>query len=81
MNATTARPLAQSLLSDIDYYFNSPRVSVTDATNPNWLCNWWSSHKDEMPQMAAAARYYLAIPVSELQKWLLRGYLMQRSIF
>jgi hypothetical protein len=71
------QPPTQPFLFDIDQYFNSPRVSVIDTTDPNWLCTWWRGHKDEMPQMAAAARDYLAIPVSEVA---VGGYVMQRGI-
>lgn len=60
------QPRNQSLLSDIDRYFDSPLVSVTDTKDPNWLCDWWRIHKDEYPQMAKAARDYLAIPASEV---------------
>lgn len=53
-------------LSDIDKYFDTPPISVADTTGENWLCNWWKMHKGEYPQMAAAARDYLAIPASEV---------------
>jgi hAT family C-terminal dimerisation region len=54
-------------VSDIDRYFDTPRVStVTDTSDPGWLCNWWRLHRDEFPQMAEAARDYLAIPASEV---------------
>ena len=56
----------QCPVSDIDRYFDSPLVSVANTNNENWLCNWWRAHKDEYPQMAAAARDYLAIPASEV---------------
>jgi hypothetical protein len=56
----------QPLLSDIDRYFDSPLVTVTDTKDQNWLFNWWRTHKDEYPRMAAAARDYLAIPASEV---------------
>ncbi|KAF3404147.1 hypothetical protein DPV78_003419 [Talaromyces pinophilus] len=48
--------LSIPVLSDIDPYFNSPRVSVTDT----------HIHKDELPQMAVAAKDYLAVPASEV---------------
>jgi hypothetical protein len=60
------QPPTQPFVSDINRYFDSPRVSIIDTTDPDWLCNWWRIHKDEMPQMAAAARDYLAIPASEV---------------
>lgn len=60
------QPKTPPHLSDIDQYFESPRVSVLDTTDPNWLCNWWRVHKDELPQMAAAARDFLPIPASEV---------------
>ena len=50
--------------SDIDKYFDSPIVGVTTTSKANWICDWWRSHKDEYPQMAAAARDFLAIPAS-----------------
>ena len=31
----------QPLLSDIDRYFNSPRVNMNDTKDSNWLLNWW----------------------------------------
>jgi hypothetical protein len=60
------QPRNQPLLSDIDRYFDSPRVNINDMKDPNWLCNWWQINKDEYPRMAAAARDYLAIPASEV---------------
>ena len=60
------QPQSLPAQSDIDQYFDTPRVSVTDTSDPQWLCNWWRIHKDEFPQMAAAARDYLAIPASEV---------------
>ncbi|KAK9482220.1 hypothetical protein V1527DRAFT_477026 [Lipomyces starkeyi] len=60
------QPQTLPLSSDIDRYFDSPRGSVIDTTDPNWLCNWWLIHKDELLQMAAAARDFLAIPASEV---------------
>jgi hypothetical protein len=56
----------QSLVSDINRYFETPPISAADTTGQNWLCNWWRMHKEEYPQMAAAARDYLAIPASEV---------------
>jgi hypothetical protein len=55
-----------SQVSDIDRHFDTARVSVTDTSDPVWLCNWWRLHRDEFPQMAEAARDYLAIPASEV---------------
>ena len=52
--------------SDIDRYFDTPRVTVTDTSDPTWLLNWWRLHRDEFPQMAAAARDYLGIPALEV---------------
>jgi hypothetical protein len=60
------QPRNQPLSSDIDRYFDSPRLEVTDTEGPNWLFNWWRVHRDEYPKMAAAARDYLAIPASEV---------------
>jgi hypothetical protein len=60
------QPLIQPLRSDIDNYFDSPRVGVNDTKDQNWLCKWWRAHKDEFPRMAAAARDYLAVPASEV---------------
>jgi len=59
-------PREQSQVSDIDKYFDSPLEygSVVDASDPMWLCKWWDRHSDDYPQMAAAARDYLAIPGS-----------------
>ena len=53
-------------MSDIDRYFDTPRISVTDTSDPQWLYKWWRLYRDEFPQMAAAARDYLAIPASEV---------------
>ena len=58
--------LDQSPVSDIDQYFSLPPVSVSDTKTPGWLCKWWRTYKDEYPQMAAAARDYLAIPATEV---------------
>ena len=58
--------LDQSPISDIDQYFLLPLVSVSDTKTPGWLCKWWRTYKDEYPQMAAAARDYLAIPATEV---------------
>lgn len=52
--------------SDINWYFDIPCISVTDTSDSQWLCNWWRLHRDKFPQMAAAARDYLAIPASEV---------------
>ena len=56
------------MTSDIDRYFNDPLAQIPEANakNPNWLFDWWNVYKDEYPQMAAAARDYLAIPASEV---------------
>ena len=53
--------------SDIDKYFDSPRLNVNSVSieDPSWLFNWWRAHKDEFPRMAAVARDFLAIPSSE----------------
>jgi hypothetical protein len=51
--------------SDIDDYFTSSRVPL-DTSHPEWLFRWWNTNRDSMPQMAAAARDYLAIPASEV---------------
>ena len=54
-------------VSDIDRYFDTPRVTITDTSDPKWLLNWSRLHKDEFPQMAAAARGdYLGVPASEV---------------
>jgi hypothetical protein len=31
------------IVSDIDRYFDTPRVSVTDTLDSQWLCSWWHS--------------------------------------
>ncbi|KAJ5743520.1 hypothetical protein N7533_010622 [Penicillium manginii] len=51
--------------SDIDDYFSSPRVPI-DTSHHEWLSRWWYTQRNSMPQMAAAARDYLAIPASEV---------------
>jgi hAT family C-terminal dimerisation region len=58
----------QPQVSDIDKYFDSPSeyTSITDNNDPMWLCKWWHRHRFDYPQMAAAARDYLAIPASEV---------------
>ena len=33
---------------------------------PDWLYNWWRTHRGEYPQMAEAGREFLAIPASEV---------------
>jgi hypothetical protein len=61
------QPRNQTRPSDIQHYLDSPLLSITDTSDPNWLCNWWNTHKNEYPRMASAARDYLAIPASEVQ--------------
>ena len=34
------QPSTQPFLSDIDRYFDTPRLNVIDTADPNWLCNW-----------------------------------------
>jgi hypothetical protein len=36
----------QPLSSDIDRYFDSPRLEVTDTKGPNQLFNWWRVHRE-----------------------------------
>lgn len=60
------QPSTQSVLSDIDQYFDTPCLNTINTTDPDWLCNWWRVHQADMPRMAAAARDYLAIPASEV---------------
>jgi hypothetical protein len=54
--------------SDIDIYFDSESVPIAQNENKvkDWLWCRWNTHKGEYPQMAAAARDYLAIPASEV---------------
>jgi hypothetical protein len=54
--------------SDIDIYFDSECVPIAQNGTKvkDWLWCWWNTHKGEYPQMAAAARDYLAIPASEV---------------
>ena len=54
------------LVSDIDRYFDSPRVSADGTGGADWLLDWWYRHRHEFPQMATAARDFLAIPASEV---------------
>jgi hypothetical protein len=61
------QPRNQARPSDIQQYLGSPLLGIIDTSDPNWLCNWWNSHKNEYPWMALAARDYLAIPASEVQ--------------
>ncbi|KAK9358803.1 glycosyl hydrolase family 49-domain-containing protein [Lipomyces starkeyi] len=49
------RPAESPKVSDIDRYFHTVRVVVSDTKQPNWLCDWWRRNKDEHPQMALAA--------------------------
>jgi hypothetical protein len=60
------QPQNQPLSSDIDRYFDSPQLEVTDTKCRNWLFNWWRVYRNEYPKMAIAARDYLAIPASEV---------------
>ena len=60
------QPQGSRLVSDIDQYFDSPRVTIIGTEDPDWLCNWWRTHRGEYPQMAEAARDFLAIPASEV---------------
>ena len=52
--------------SDIDRYFNTELVPMTEESDSNWLFSWWKAHAGEYPRMAAAARDYLAIPAAEV---------------
>ena len=53
--------------SDIDDYFTTSRIVFEKLSgDPTWLIKWWYTYYNDMPQMAAAARDYLAIPVSEV---------------
>jgi hypothetical protein len=52
--------------SDIDEYFTTPRIDIKPSGDREWLVKWWGDRRDSMPQMAAAARDYLAIPASEV---------------
>lgn len=54
---------ASPSVSDIDQYFDSPRVAITGTEGPDWLYNWWRTHRGEYHQMA---REFLAIPASEV---------------
>jgi hypothetical protein len=60
------QPQGSRFVSDIDQYFDSPRLTVIGTEDPDWLCNWWRTHRGEYPQMAEAAREFLAIPASEV---------------
>jgi hypothetical protein len=60
------QPQDKPQISDIDQYFDSPRLDASDMEDPNWLCDWWRAHRKDYPRMAAAARDYLAIPASEV---------------
>ncbi|KAK9310863.1 hypothetical protein V1524DRAFT_412297, partial [Lipomyces starkeyi] len=44
------RPADSPKVSDIDRYFDTVRVVVSDTKQPNWLCDWWRRNKDEYPQ-------------------------------
>lgn len=52
--------------SDIDRYFEDDIVVIDESISrgKNWLLSWWSAHSNEYPQLAAAARDFLAIPAS-----------------
>lgn len=56
----------QPQVSDIDKYFDSSLEysSIANNDDPMWICKWWHRYKHDYPQMAAAARDYLAIPAS-----------------
>jgi hypothetical protein len=60
------QPQDKPQISDIDQYFDSPRLEANDMEDPTWLCDWWRAHRRDYPRMAAAARDYLAIPASEV---------------
>lgn len=60
------RPQDNPQFSELDRYFDSARAEVSDLEYQNWLCGWWKVHKIEYLRMAAAVRYYLANPVSEV---------------
>jgi hypothetical protein len=54
--------------SDINLYLEEGtlRVSAEITKDLDWLFKWWDQHKEQYPQMAKAARDYLAIPASEV---------------
>jgi hypothetical protein len=60
-----AEQLSNSAIMALNENIDIPRVTMVDTANPKWLCNWRRIHKDELPQMAAAARDFLAIPASK----------------
>jgi hypothetical protein len=39
------QPRDQPQVSDIDKYFESPRVDANDMEDPSWLCNWWKVYR------------------------------------
>jgi hypothetical protein len=51
--------------SDIDRYLRQDTV-YHNGTGRDWLCKWWQNHRADYPGMASAARWYLAIPASEV---------------
>lgn len=61
------QPRSLSIISDINKYLDTLYIDVTKISDPQWLCNWWRLHKDEFPQMAAAARDYLVIPALKVE--------------
>ena len=54
------------LVSDIDRYFDSPRVCTDGTGGADCLLDWWYRHRHEFPQMATASRDFLGIPSSEV---------------
>ncbi|KAJ5085382.1 hypothetical protein N7532_003037 [Penicillium argentinense] len=54
--------------SDIDRYFEDDVVTINESISQdkNWLLSWWRAQRNEYPQLATAARDYLAIPASSV---------------
>lgn len=60
---------ANGYSDEIDMYFDSPRVAYqlnVKESLATWILNYWATHKDDYPRMAAIARDYIAIPGAEV---------------
>jgi hypothetical protein len=64
------KPAQQTLISDIDRYFDSKPVnwsqSLIDNIDPEWELKWWEANAFDFPLMAQAVRNYLLVPSAEV---------------
>ena len=72
--ANMLRRVRENQLPEIDRYLKSNVVYFdfeNSSENDDWLLSWWRDNAHGYPRLAAAARDYLAIPVSSMpiEEW------------